>query len=339
MEGNSTRITISPIFQGHCTERDLIEPKTTVSLFVNPKDLANLEGFFFQVRHPNYFLEAGVRNNELYLIRNKNTISTSFQRTNQTNDTMFEIQWSPEKLSVVVLDDSFRTILENGGDGEKEIDRRKQTLETPTIYPPSSLVKWARAQDIIPKIQYESEEDFLQAVTTSIQSIYDSIKSNNTYSAFWDTQYEGKKILKKIPKKEPEIQSIIRLLITQQANLKNWEIAPEYPTGSGNLDFLITGVLSSYKQVGVCIEFKLAHNTKLEHGLKEQLPDYMRNKGTKNGIFITLWFKGKNFDSPTKYKTLKDLDTDLHIIRDSSSLTNIRLIFLDLTLPDPPSKK
>lgn len=66
--------------------------------------------------------------------------------------------------------------------------------------------------------------------------------------------------------------------------LKNLQVIPEYPIGSGQLNFLISGHTSEGQIVNICLEFKLAHATDLAHGIAQQLPEYMARRATDFGI-------------------------------------------------------
>ena len=154
---------------------------------------------------------------------------------------------------------------------------------------------------------------------------------------FWDIIREGNKIVKRLPKSEPHVQPTIRGLLSDIALAKNLEIYPEHPIASGNLDFYFSGTLTSGKSVGVCVEFKNAHSTRLEDGLISQLPTYMRAKGCDYGVFCVMNYKGKYFDEPSKYE--RDLfESHLKSIPLIEGLRNIRVCIFDFSIPVTPSK-
>jgi hypothetical protein len=100
------------------------------------------------------------------------------------------------------------------------------------------------------------------------------LKTVDTYSinGFWDVQYEEQKIVCRKPKREADIHPLIQMLLYDRDVLKALEVTPEYPTGGGRLDFLVSGRTTTGEIVRVCVEFKLAHASDLAHGLKTQLP-------------------------------------------------------------------
>ena len=59
-----------------------------------------------------------------------------------------------------------------------------------------------------------------------------------------------------------------------------------------------------------CVEFKLAHNPQLKHGLTTQLPLYLKARPSESGIYLVMWFKdeaGKYFNEPVNKNKLQML--------------------------------
>jgi len=156
------------------------------------------------------------------------------------------------------------------------------------------------------------------------------------YDAFWNINKKDR-ITIRTPKKEPQNQPTIAGLLSYVTIPKNISIASEFPTGGGNLDYLLSGINTKNQVLNACIEVKNAHSSDIEKGLTKQLPEYMKTKGTDLGIYLVLWFKGKHFDKPKKYPTIKELETKLYEIRDAKGLANIRLHIIDLSGSKPPS--
>ena len=72
----------------------------------------------------------------------------------------------------------------------------------------------------------------------------------------------------------------------------------------------------------------------LEHGLTNQLPEYMRAIDADYGIYLGLWYKCEAFDQP------KESETDLGIrLMKMRPLTNIHVELFKLSLPQSPSKR
>ncbi len=179
-------------------------------------------------------------------------------------------------------------------------------------------------------------EEFYIQIILSLQSITDKVKNVDMVNAFWDDQYEGRKIITRKPKREPNVKSTIQGLLYDIAILKNIEIIPEYPIGGGLLDFLMLGQIEENGMGSVCIEFKHAHSDDLEHGLIKQLPAYMRAKGTDYGIYCVLYFKGLDFDEPKSGKD--ELLQKLNSTSSDMGLGNIKILVIDLSIELPPSR-
>jgi hypothetical protein len=159
--------------------------------------------------------------------------------------------------------------------------------------------------------------------------VQDKINATDMNRAFWDFGYKGLTIESRIPKKETGIVSILHGLLFDIAAAKNFQILPEHPAAGGRLDFLISGILRTGKVVKACVEFKHAHSSELEHGFSSQLPAYMQGEAARFGIYCVLYFKGSWFDKPVY--SIHELEFQLELIRSSRGLSNITLIFLDLS--------
>jgi len=88
----------------------------------------------------------------------------------------------------------------------------------------------------------------------------------------------------------------------------------------------------------VCVEFKHAHSQDLFHGLREQLPAYMRAKGSDFGIYCVTYFKGENFSKPVQYDSAHAVKMALEIARRSSGLARIVIRIFDLSGQKSPSR-
>jgi hypothetical protein len=139
------------------------------------------------------------------------------------------------------------------------------------------------------------------------------------------------------PKRETDVQPTIHGLLFDQALAKNLAITPEFPISGGLLDFLVTGILDSGEMAHVCVELKNAHSSDRRNGLLNQLPAYMKGKGSDFGIYCVLYYRGADFDEP-KNLSPKDIASELNILRARNGLPNIRVIILDLDQKLSPSK-
>ncbi len=332
----------SELFNGQSTSHDVLQPIGEIQMFMIPDGIKNFQGVFFIIKDDHYYFESGLSKDSLYMIRNNDKIVYPLNRENQKNDVMFQLTWSPDKLKLLILDESFRDFVKSipsiddlDAKAIAEIEKRTKYVDTTITYPPNSLIKWLREQNIIPKSTYDSIIDLNSQVINSIQSIYDTIQHTSMFEAFWDIEKEGHHIVKRRPKDEPQIKKTIHGLLMNIAIAKNFEISSEFLLGGGNLDFLITGILKDKCLANICVEFKHAHNQDLEHGLTEQLPKYMRDKGCDFGIYVVLLFKGEFFDKPTLDRN--SLELRLNLLRDKNNLNGIRILYLDLSKPKSPS--
>jgi hypothetical protein len=156
-----------------------------------------------------------------------------------------------------------------------------------------------------------------------------SIELRGIYKFLWkDSKLEE-------PLNEPDIQPIIKTHLQPILEAKGIQISREIIAANGSLDFLCTYTRNgSLFKVG--IELKKAHHENLLNGLKQQLPQYLKDEGTKHGIFLVLWFKNDNFRRPAKYESIplmiKDLETNI------PKKYRFKIMVIDCTKQPSPSK-
>jgi len=156
-----------------------------------------------------------------------------------------------------------------------------------------------------------------------------SIELRGIYKFLWkDSKLEE-------PLNEPDIQPMIKTHLQPILEAKGIQISREIIAANGSLDFLCTYTRNgSLFKVG--IELKKAHHENLLNGLKQQLPQYLKDEGTKHGIFLVLWFKNDNFRRPAKYESIpaliKDLETNI------PKKYKFKIMVIDCTKQPSPSK-
>jgi hypothetical protein len=332
---NNGIIDIAPQIRGLVTPRDLIEANGTLTFWIN--QLGEKMGYFFKVASPDYYLEVGFTKTSFYIARDDQRLEMPIEPYKQAGYVNCYAMWQPTELSLLILDKFFDKAVSSGADAIAEIERRKKILRTPPILPPNSLISWARKERIVPTITYDSLSHFYQEVTFALQSIPDKVATVSMYKAFWDTIYEGSRIVSRKPRREPEILPIIHCLLFDIATAKNFEVSPEYQIGGGRLDFLISGHLRTGEFANVCVEFKHAHGSDLKDGLLKQLPAYMRAKGCDFGLYCVMFFKGPHFMEPRGYD-LRNINLFLSGLANSAGLSNIRILIFDFSPPKPPSQ-
>ena len=137
------------------------------------------------------------------------------------------------------------------------------------------------------------------------------------------------------PLNETDIQPMIKTHLQPILEAKGIQISRETVAANGSLDYLCTYTRDgSLFKVG--IEFKKAHHDKLLDGMAVQLPEYLKDEGTRHGIFLVLWFKCDKFRHPGKYETIPELIKDLEA--NIPKEYQMKIIVIDGTKRLSPSK-
>ena len=132
-----------------------------------------------------------------------------------------------------------------------------------------------------------------------------SIEFGGLHKSFW-TDKNGIST----PISEPAAQPIIYNLIRYLLEIKGIKVSRETSAADGSLDFHFYYNKDS-TSMNVCVELKNAHHNNLEHGIKSQLPLYIKDVGNAEGIFMVLWYKSSEFNKPENFNTPQDLYTFL----------------------------
>jgi hypothetical protein len=191
-------------------------------------------------------------------------------------------------------------------------------------------------RSLINETTIESERNLREFVERTLSLIVKkNIEDEGGYRYFWkDTQNDGK-----VPITEPQMQPYILGHLKIFYEHMGIQISRECVTANGQIDFLVTFSNSKKDLLRVCVELKLAHNTKLDDGIIKQLPIYMRSLSTKQGVFLVLWFKCTKapfvFNNPPAYDSLEQLEDKLTLINTDR---NISIITIDCSKPTSPSK-
>lgn len=318
-------IGISPSVNGAITPFDLLMSKGTFTAVMTQDPKA--DGDIFFISENGFYFNFSYQQKHLIVERNGAVLMMNLDLIPESVDFIFILTWSSIKLELTCVN----TISKESFSAE---------LSTVSTIPPLTLIQWAREQNLVWTEEYENIVLFYSKVLSCFQTIQQKIDESGGYSQFWNLSYEGNKIVSRTPKKEVEIHPIIHCLLSDQALLSSFEIIPEYQTGIGNLDFLILGKLKNHGFAKVFVEFKNAHSQDLEKGLIDQLPKYMRNRGSEYGLFCVLNYKGEWFDEP-KYESEFDLKMPLEAARfkmNDPINENIRILIFNLSKPKSASK-
>lgn len=318
-------IMITPSFSGFLTPKDLLISEGTFR-FQAPRHDIQQNGFVFQVLDDDFVFALSFQHSDLVCQRNE---TVSVLKTNQLpssiDQLMFHVTWTFDHLTL------------SCGMGSHHTEATVPTIPTA---PPPSLIKWARAQDLLPVVLYDSEEEFRAKVHSCLSSIQDKVSETGAVNPFWNITYEGNTIRARLPKKEMDIHPTIYCLLSDQMLMSSVQVVPEYKTGVGNLDFLFVASVRGKGLARLCAEFKNAHSPDIYNGLETQLPLYMRNSNAEYGAYCVLGFQGNWFDKPDK--SLKDLHYELELRKMQSSnpvLSQVRIFMFDFSKTESASKQ
>jgi hypothetical protein len=146
-----------------------------------------------------------------------------------------------------------------------------------------------RSPDVaVVRKSYADQQDFLRTVIEVIAEVRRAVLRAKPHP-FWN---------KKVPKREPDAGSGLRMLFEAICAYKNIQVFQEDPSRSGNVDLVFTGISIAWKHLSVVLEIKNAHSDRVEHGLTVQLPTYLLEREVPTGIYGILWYKGTHFDQP-----------------------------------------
>jgi hypothetical protein len=157
-----------------------------------------------------------------------------------------------------------------------------------------------------------------------------SIEMRGVYRYFWEDKSMSK------PLTEPGVQPLIKSHIQPTLENKGIQISREVVAANGSIDYLCTYTKDD-KLFKVGIELKNAHHPDLLHGLTNQLPAYLDDEGTQDGIFIVLWYKHQLYPYPGGYNTIDELKSYLQSYNPKKY--RIRVMIIDCTKKIVPSDR
>lgn len=116
-------------------------------------------------------------------------------------------------------------------------------------------------------------------------------------------------------KKEKVVQRHFEGIISAYCEANNIDFSAEVDVGKGPVDFKFS---SGYKN-RVLIEVKLARNTKFIHGLKKQLPTYLKAEKIQKGFFVVIVYEAEDVDKVNGIrneipKLKKDFGLDIEML-------------------------
>lgn len=319
------KIHIDASFDGYIGPLDLLTSEGTLK-FSLIKSLENAEGWLFYIEHESFIFSFSYKNNSFILRRNNVVSVLTLNDLDQEHGLLICAVWSHSEIKVFA--------------GKGEGNYKISAVPTPPETPPQSLIRWARRQGMLPTDRLISTAEFREKIHHALNTISQKVSQADAYKSFWNILYDGRKISKRLPKTEPELQPLLQCLIADQMLVSDIEVIPEAHSGAGNVDFLLVANIAG-KLEKICIEVKLAHAHDLEHGYLVQLPEYMRHHEASYGIYCVLNFKGKWFEKPDLNGSKDVLFYLANISKDSKvpQLDLIRVFEIWLAKPVTASRK
>lgn len=162
-------------------------------------------------------------------------------------------------------------------------------------------------------------------------SLKKSIEFGGLNIAFWEDRDD-----EKAPISEPNSQPIIYNQIRFLAEIKGIRISREVIASNGSLDFHFSYTKNDVL-MNVCVELKNAHHPNLEHGITTQLPLYINDIGSREGIFLVLWYKSAKFKNPSAFNDIKELE--MFLLEKSPKKYRIQSLIIDCSPKASPSLK
>jgi hypothetical protein len=181
---------------------------------------------------------------------------------------------------------------------------------------PDLLHKWyhiGKMQFDTDPVNFKAPTTFAEFITT-VQQIVERYKHHVENRRGWqvirdDSTGRGKK--------EKVVQRHFEGIISAYCEANNIDFSPEVDVGKGPVDFKFS---SGYKN-RVLLEVKLARNTKFMHGLKKQLPAYLKAEKIQKGFFIVIIYEKEDVkkvneirEEIPKLKTEFGLDIEMFVV-------------------------
>ncbi|MBA2868015.1 hypothetical protein [Methanococcus maripaludis] len=212
---------------------------------------------------------------------------------------------------------------------EKEGKTIVNSLKRKPYYEPHALVK------------IESEEDFLNVISNAFEELRHYVEDQRWIEPFWNDG-DSSKPNSPTPKRETKIQPTLKVFFEKQLDQTGVHVVREPHEGTGVLDFKFLITINGKRHV-LCLEFKLAHNNNLKHGLTTQLPSYLKANRYGPGIFFVMWFKdekGEYFEKPinkTKSEMIKYLEKKVKELNEKEGY-KIESVLIDASIKPSASK-
>jgi hypothetical protein len=288
------------------TPQMLLRPQGTFRIGVHALELVKERRDLFRIEDGDFTFATGVEDASFFVQRNNTIVwlRRSDIRSLKGTQTLF-ISWKPGVINFGI-----------SGALPKFWSRFKEA-ETSYDVAPLSLVDWARRNCLVPITIFSSEQQFVERVYESLALIERKLSEMHNPNVFWNFTYSGNRVLSRRPKSEKDLLPVIHAMLSDQMFLSSIDVTPEATTAVGTLDFLFSGAVEGAGILRVCVEFKNLHSADLIHGVQEQLPRYMKAKGSKFGAYCMLDYRGQWFNEPSRSSSKINTEISIAILRAS----------------------
>jgi hypothetical protein len=166
-------------------------------------------------------------------------------------------------------------------------------------------------------LELNTQSSVFEIAKEIVDYIKRMVEDNGAWELLFDD--EGK------PRRERYAQLLFSSLARLKCEENNIDLSPETNSGRGPLDFKL-----SKGNEKVAIEIKLSTNAQLIHGIKNQLPIYMRQENSFKAIYLVFDVK----ESDTARKKIRKFYENLPV----DQKEKIQLIIIDATQKESASK-
>lgn len=186
-------------------------------------------------------------------------------------------------------------------------------------------VKWYEyGQEIVETVDFGAAPDREEAFCDFVGSLLATFRRYIEEEGGWDMLWAAGN-----PRPERTVQRLFRGILIHYCRANDIDLSGEPNAGRGPVDFKFSQGWSAR----ALVEVKLTNNTSYWHGVKEQLPTYMRAEGIKCGYFLSVSFRKQDFAMDRRQRVrdvAKHVSEELGIRIESS--------FVDARRPPPASR-
>ncbi|MGY4691009.1 hypothetical protein [Salibacterium sp. K-3] len=195
------------------------------------------------------------------------------------NDFNFEIKSQISKENIIDiatqrtdLVEKFISYVEQQGSSSYDLERDKNL-----VYRWYELSKKISEEYSIKLDIPREEKELKDFVCKLIESFNNNIVNNAGYKLLWNDK-------PRVPRKEEISQLLFYGISKEHCRINNIDMSREVDAGRGPVDFKFSNGYSSR----VLIEVKRASSSKLDQGLEQQLPQYLKSEEVNIGYYVVI---------------------------------------------------